>query len=190
MLLDLDAVDAFIEDRFTRSAFRLEVLDTYTVDSDRDNFERYLTGGTVPYWAEGDEWMDKLAHDRAAGKRNYRVHVVHSPLNEYLRYECEWGYIYTSRAGEDIYILDTAETPRPAGLIDEDFYLVDDEHVLVMRYDSEGHVLGGEPRPPSETPRYRHCRDVAMAHAVSFSTYWAGHPQYWRENWLGGDSSR
>lgn len=190
MLLDLDAVEAFIEERFTRSAFRLEVLDTYTVDSDRDNVERYLSGGPAPYWADGDPWMDKLARDRAEGKRNYRVHVVRGPLSDYLRYECEWGYVYTSRAGEDIYILDLAEVPRPDGLIDEDFYLVDDEHVLVMRYDAEGHVLGGEPRPASEAPRYRRCRDVAMAHAVPFSKYWAEHPQYWRENWLRAEGSR
>jgi Family of unknown function (DUF6879) len=190
MLLDLPAIDAFIEERFSRSAFRLEVLDRYTVDSDQDNVERYLAGGPAPYWADGDEWMDKLARDRAAGKRNYRVHVLRSPLNDYLRYECEWGYVYTSKAGEDIYILDLAETPRPDGLIGEDFYLIDDEHVLLIRYDDEGRLLGGEPLAASETPRYRRCRDVAMAHAQPFGRYWEEHPQYWRENWLRPEGGR
>ncbi len=184
MLLDLPAIDAFIEERFTRSAFRLEVLDQYTVESDHENVQRYLAGGPAPSWADGDEWMGKLAQDRAAGKRNYRVHVLRSPLSDYLRYECEWGYVYTSRAGEEIYILDLSETPRPDGLIDEDFYLMDDEHVLVMRYDREGRLLGGEPATAADLPRYRKCRQVALAHAEPFSFYWAQHPEFWRENWL------
>jgi hypothetical protein len=190
MLLDLTAIDRFFDQHFTSSAFRLEVLDRYTVDSDEGNVESYLSGGLVPSWAEDSEWMSQLARERAEGKRNYRVHVVESPLSDYLRYECEWGYVYTSRAGEDIYILDTAETPRPAGLIDEDFYLLDDQRVLVMRYDSDGRLLGGEPLPESQTGRYLHCREVAMAHAVPFGRYWAGHPQFWRENWLTRERER
>ncbi len=184
MLLDLTAIDAFFDEHFTRSAFRLEVLDRYMVDSDQDNVERYLAGGSAPTWAQGSEWMDQLARERAEGKRNYRVHVLESPLSDYLRYECEWGYACTSNAGEEIYILDTAETPRPDGLINEDFYLIDDERVLVMRYDGDGRLLGGEPLPVSEAARYVRCREVAVAHAVPFGRYWAGHPQFWRENWL------
>jgi hypothetical protein len=183
MLLDLAAVDAFIEEHFTRSAFRLEARDRYTVESDQENVERYLAGGPAPSWADGDEWMEQLAQERVAGKRRYRVHVLKSPLSDYLRYECEWGYVYTSRAGEEIYILDLAETPRPDGLINEDFWLLDDEHVLVMRYDPEGRLLGGEPRTAADAPRYRHCRDVALAHAQPFGRYWDEHPQFWRQNW-------
>ncbi len=188
MLLDLAAIDAFIEERFTRSAFRLEVLDRYTVDSDQENVQSYLTGGPAPSWAAGDEWMDKLARDRAAGKRNCRVHVLRSPLSDYLRYECEWGYTYTSRAGEEIYILDLSETSRPEGLVDEDFYLIDDEHALVIRYDDNGRLLGGEPVAAADTSRYRRCRDVALAHAQPFGRYWAEHPQFWRQNWLLAES--
>ena len=190
MLLDLPAIDAFFDEHFTRTAFRLEVLDQYTVDTDQGNVERYLAGGPAPSWAEGGEWMEQLARERTEGKRNYRVHVLASPLSDYLRYECEWGYVFTSQAGEEVYILDTAETPRPAGLIEEDFWLLDDAHVLVMRYDAEGRLLGGEPLPASETGRYRRCRQIAMAHAVPFGGYWAEHPQFWRENWLRAGGGR
>ena len=182
MLLDLTAVEEFFQRHCARSAFRLEVLEKYTVDSDEENFRDYLAGGPAPTWAAGSEWMDQLARERAEGKRNYRVHVLASPLSDYLRYECEWGYVYTSRAGEEIFILDTAETPRPGGLIDEDFYLLDDERVLVMRYDDNGCLLGGEPQPESETGRYLRCREAALSRAVPFARYWAEHPQFWREH--------
>ena len=184
MLLDLPAIDAFFDEHFTRSAFRLEVLEKYTVDSDQGNVESYLAGEPAPTWAEGSAWMDQLTRESAEGKRNYRVRVLASPLNDYLRYECEWGYAYTSRAGEEIYILDTAETPGPEGLLDEDYYLLDDERVLVMRYDGDGRLLGAEPLPGSENGRYLRCREAAMAAAVPFGRYWAEHPQFWRENWL------
>lgn len=190
MLLDLAAIDAFFERHFTRSAFRMEVLDRYTVDSDQGNVESYLAGGLAPSWADGSDWMDQLSRDRAEGRRNYRVHVLESPLNDYLRYECEWGYVYTSRAGEEIYILDTAETPRPEGLISEDYYVLDDERVLAMRYDGDGRLLGGEPLPDSETSRYVRSREIALAHAVPFERYWAEHPQFWRENWLMAENER
>jgi hypothetical protein len=190
MLLDLPAIDAFFDEYFTRSAFRLELLDQYTVDSDQGNVESYLAGGLAPSWAAGSEWMDQLARESAEGKRNYRVRVLASPLNDYLRYECEWGYAYTSQAGEEIYILDTAETPRPAGLIDEDYYLLDDTRVLAMRYDGDGRLLGGEPLPESQTSRYLHCREIAITHAVPFGRYWAEHPQFWRENWQTREGKR
>jgi hypothetical protein len=190
MLLDLAAIDAFFDEHFTRSAFRLEVLDRYTVDSDQGNVESYLAGGPAPTWAEGSAWMDQLARESAEGKRNYRVRVLESPLNDYLRYECEWGYAYTSRAGEEIYILDTAEAPRPAGLMDEDYYLLDDERVLAMRYDDDGRLLGAQPLPASETGRYLRCREVAMEHAVPFGGWWAEHPQFWRKNWLAREGQR
>jgi hypothetical protein len=182
MLLDLAEVEEFFQLHCARSAFRLEVLDRYTVDSDEDNFRSYLAGGATPSWSEGSEWMEQLARERAEGKRNHRVHVLASPLSDYLRYECEWGYVYTSRAGEEIFILDTAERPRPAGLINEDFYLLDDERVLVMRYDDYGRLLGGEPQPESETGRYLRAREAALSHAVPFASYWADHPQFWREH--------
>ncbi len=126
--------------------------------------------------------MEQLTRERADGKRRHRVHVLRSPLTDYLRYECEWGYAYTSQAGEEIYILDLAEIPRPGGLINEDFWLLDGEHVLVMRYDSEGRLLGGVPLDAADTPRYRRCRDAALAQAQPFGRYWAEHPQFWREN--------
>jgi hypothetical protein len=180
--VNLDELRAFAEHHTTRSAFRLETLDRYTVDSDEGNVERYLAGEEGPSWAQGSDWMDYLQQEKASGIRRYRVHIAESPLSDYLRYECEWGYVYTSQAGEEIYILDTAENPRPPGLIDEDFWLYDDTHVVVMHYDGDGRFITAEALPDSETPRYRRYRDLALSAAVPFADYWQRHPGYWREN--------
>jgi hypothetical protein len=172
--------------RLTTSAFRLECLDQYLVDSDQDNVTRYLNGGDKPSWADGDDWMQYLVEEKGSGIRRFRVHVLSTPLHPYLRYECEWGYVYTSQAGEEIYILDTTETPRPEGLTEEEFWLFDDKYVVIMHYDDEGHFLDAEALPESETPRYREHRDHAMQAAVPFHEWWARHPEEHRENWSGG----
>jgi hypothetical protein len=115
--INLDELEEYEKQgRLTKSAFRLECLDQYLVDSDQENVTQYLNGGDKPSWADGDDWMEYLAEEKASGIRRFRVHVLRTPLNPYLRYECEWGYVYTSQAGEEIYILDTAETPRPVNI--------------------------------------------------------------------------
>ncbi|WP_425563936.1 DUF6879 family protein, partial [Nonomuraea longicatena] len=60
MLLDEAGMDAWIEDHFTRTAFRLEVLPQYTVDSDQGNVAAYLAGESEPSWARGGPWFDQL----------------------------------------------------------------------------------------------------------------------------------
>ncbi|MFF5205157.1 DUF6879 family protein [Streptosporangium sp. NPDC000396] len=47
-MFDEEGMDAFIERYFTRSAFRLEVLPQYMVDSDQGNVTAYLTGAPEP----------------------------------------------------------------------------------------------------------------------------------------------
>jgi len=174
---------AFVDDHMGRSVFRLETRDRYTVDSDAGNVVRYLAGEPAPSMAVKGPWLRRLERERAEGKHRVRVHVLRTPLSDYLRYECEWGYVYTTDAGEEVYILDLAERPRPAGLVDQDFLLLDDSHVVVVHYDNEDRFVGAEPLSAAEVPVYRRCRDAALAAAVPFGDYWAAHKQYWRDNW-------
>lgn len=171
---------------FKRSAFRLETLDYYGVEHDMEELDKYLAGEPLSPVLPEDvaAWRERITAWVAEGKRYYRVHVVQSPLNDYLRFECEWGYAYTQKTGEEIFILDTAERPRPEDLPGEDFWLLDDTKVLLMHYDEEGCYVGAELLPESEAPRYCRYREMAVAAAVPFGEHWAAHPQYWRENWL------
>lgn len=181
-MLDLDAVTDFFYTHITRSAFRLELLDTYDVETDGADVARYLAGEPDPNAEAKQPWLDKLAADIAAGTVWSRVHVVRSPLNDYLRYEFEWGYAYNAAAGEQIRILDLAERAAPAGLIDEEFWILDDQHLLLMHYDQAGRFAGGTTPDPANLPQYRAARDAAWAAAEPFEFYWARHPEYHRDN--------
>lgn len=178
-MMDASELGAYIDEHFTRTLFRLEVLDRYEVASDGGDFARWLEGAAEPTWERKGPWLEHLREEARQGKYSHRVHVVRSPLNDYLRYECEWGYAYNVEAGEDIRILDTAETTRPRDVIEEDFWLIDDELVVSMRYADDGSFHGAVVMPSSTLPRYRAARDAAWAAAVSFGDYWAAHPQYW-----------
>lgn len=189
MLLDKPAFDQWLDDRFTTELFRLEALPVYTVDSDADNVERYLTGQPGPSWADGGQWFDRLRTERAAGLRRYRVRVLASPIGDYLRYECEWGYAYTAAAGEEIHILDLTEQHLPGGLAADllagDFFVADDEHVLLMRYDTGGRLLGAEPVSPDEAERYRQLRNLALSLSVPWEDWWGRHPEVRRDHHSG-----
>ena len=130
-------------------------------------------------------WAAYVARMVARGVTYHRVHVVHSPLSEYLRYEFEWGYTGYAQRGERAYILDTAEVPRPREVPDYDFWLLDDTHIIRMHYETDGGFVGGELLPPAALPEHLRARDAALAAAVPFEAYWAAHPEYHRENWLG-----
>ena len=55
-----------------------------------------------------------------------------------------------------------------------DFYLFDDERVVLLHYDDEGHVLRAE-RADDQLEQRRRERDVALAHAVPLDEYITRH---------------
>ncbi|PSK96328.1 hypothetical protein CLV63_112213 [Murinocardiopsis flavida] len=169
----------YIDTRATRSIFRLELLDHYEVASDGGDFARYLKGDAAPMAERKRPWLAKLAAEREAGIRRQRVHVLSTPLTAYLRYECEWGYVPNAAAGEEILIIDTTEVDQPDGLVDHDFWLIDDSHAITMRYDESSRFVGAE--PVDEPDRYRCARDAAVAMAEPFASWWARHPEEWRD---------
>lgn len=156
------------------------MLDSYSVEDEESDIALFRQGHwPVPRSVQPDEWMDFIAELVSAGKTMSRVHVLQSPLTEYLRYECEWGYACNVSVGDDVRILDTAERAKPAELPDQDFWLIDDTHVSLMHYDKQGRLLGVELAGQDQAPEYCRYRDMALNAAMPFGEYWAAHPQYW-----------
>jgi hypothetical protein len=183
MTLDLSQLSDLIN-RYSATAFRLETLDAYTSGSDGGDVARYLAGKSDPDPARKGPWLNRLRSERAGGRLRQRVHVLRSPLAEYLRYECEWGYVPNSQAGEDIRILDLAERGLPTALadIDHDFWLIDGQTSIRMYYDGDGRFERAEILAPAELPRYLAARDAALAAAEPFSAWWGRHPQFHQVN--------
>ncbi|MBB1245757.1 hypothetical protein GL263_19660 [Streptomyces durbertensis] len=155
---------------FERTAFRLETLDEYDVEEEREEIARFLAGEDMgPDW-DDNPWVRSMTDE---GKSVERVHVLRSPLTDYLRYELS-AYPGNVKAGEDIGIIDLVEQ-TVSGLPDHDFWLFDDRSVYRMHYTPEGRFVGGELLPADRLAEYQGYRDLALNHAVPFTTYWEQH---------------
>ncbi|MGH3814564.1 MAG: DUF6879 family protein, partial [Pseudonocardiaceae bacterium] len=156
----------------------------YEVPIDGSDFSHYLTGRDQPRNADKLAWQEHLRVERAAGIWRHRVHLIDTThgLEDYLRYECEWGYTATTVAGEGVRILDLPPAHRPRELteIDHDFWLIDEERVVCMHYNTDATFHSAELLPAHHAPRYQAARDVAWSMAEEFTSWWAAHPQYQR----------
>lgn len=173
-------MEKFFDDHLTKSAFRLEALDHYEVASDGDDFARFKAGEAEPDSERKNQWLDVLRAEKEAGILEHRVRVLRTPLGEYLRFECEWGYVLNSEAGEEIHVLDLAERELPPEVVDHDFWLIDDKYPLRMHYSDAGEFVGAELVDNLE--RYQKARDAALTAAEPFEQWWARHPEEWRAN--------
>ncbi len=173
-LLNEQQLGECIDEHFTSTLFRLETLDNYGVTED---VQRYLAGEPGPT----STWPEVIRNEVADDRYTYRVHVVRSPLSDYLRYEFEWCYVPNAAAGELIRVLDTSEQHKPAELVNEDFWIVDDAYLIRMHYAPDGEFVGATLEDAELLPRYRAARDAAWTTAADFHDYWRQHPQYHRE---------
>jgi hypothetical protein len=180
-MLDVQELGGYIQENFSKTLFRLETLDQYEVASDGSDFARYLNGDPGPDPERKQPWLDHLRNEAERGLYRHRVHILRSPLSDYIRYECEWGYAYNVRAGEDVRILDVAERSCPEDVVDHDFWLIDDVKVLRMHYGANGQYLGAEIMPDHTLAKYRATREALWQASEQFEHYWAGHSEYWRD---------
>ncbi|MBV9312722.1 MAG: hypothetical protein JO100_03055 [Pseudonocardia sp.] len=166
----------FIQEHFTRTAYRWERLPAYEVAFDGTEFARYLAGEPGPTPARKQPCLDRLAAERAAGLYRHRVRLLHEPITDYERYECEWGYVPNVAAGEGVRVLHVGEHRLPATLVEHDYWLIDDVHPLRMHYAADG-TFEGATVEPELLETYRQAREVAWALAEPFCVWWGRHPE-------------
>lgn len=170
-LLTGDAFMALFTDY--REAFRAELRGSYDVDSDRDDFQRWVNGATTPNPERIAALRDELVAELADGRRAYRVKVMFRSQHNIMA--ADWDYPVTVAAGEDVRVLDVYDQPLPkAALGLEDFWVIDGR-VVVMHYSVTGKFLGAGDVLRGDVPRYLDARDALVAAAVPFQQWKASH---------------
>lgn len=130
---------------FTRSAFRLETLQSYGASGEDAAFEAFQAGQPYTRHPGKDVWLGHLKRAASVGAVMSRVHVLTEPLSDYVRFESTWAYAPNVEAGEDIRVICLGEHDRwPAGLPRHDYWLFDDERLYAMHYADSGRFLGVE----------------------------------------------
>lgn len=137
---------------FTDSAWRLETLDVYDVEYERQAFTAFMEGDTSLIHDRPSAWIDDVITPAVEdGKYIGRVHIIERhtdedgrlALSDYLRFEFEW-YKRNKSAGDDIRIAwaEPGTWPKRVGKKGEDFWLfdahTDHAHVAQMVYTAEG----------------------------------------------------
>jgi len=182
MLSEAD-LDPFF-DTIRREAFRLETLPAYAVPVESAGLGAYLAGEPFQKSETGQQFNEFVRSQVEAGVTWRRVRVMRSPLSDYERWECEWGYTQSEQHGHHTFVLDLAETPDPPQLPGYDWWMFDERVVLRFHYDEAGQFLGADPiDDPGQVANHVRYRDASLAAAVPFPKYWSAHRQYWRENW-------
>ncbi|MGH2870698.1 MAG: DUF6879 family protein [Pseudonocardiaceae bacterium] len=177
-VLTLDQLGEFVAKHHTRDLFRLETLPFYNAVSDDDDFGRYLRGEPAPSAEAKQPWLDRIRADVAAGRAWRRIHAVTHPLADYVRYECEWGYVPNSAAGEQVRIAELTSALAQVG----DFFVLDGEHVIRSHYDETCKFVGAEvlSDPYSAAPLVA-LAELLWNQATDFAIWWDAHPGYHRD---------
>ena len=171
VLDDLDAPEWIgLFEGVQRSWFRLETLQVYSVEYEREEYDRFLTTGRLD--RPVNDWQRMITRHTRAGRSLQRVHVVVEPLTDYLRYEVA-AYKLNGQAGEDIRLIPVRAGQWLAGLpTAHDFWLLDDQEVWDMHYDDEGRFLKAT---RSDSAQYltqcRQWRDTALDQAITLIDY-------------------
>ena len=182
LLMDLPTLGAFIEANYYRpgdSVFRMECLPEYAVESDGDDYHRWLAGEAEPTWFRKQPWLDELAAARNNDMTHRRVRRFGPTLTDYELYACEWGYALNAEAGEDIRVLRDGEHDVP-DLLESEYWVINDGTVVPVLYDGHGRFVGAGVLPSDRAAEFRHDRDAAWAAAEPFAQWWARHPELHR----------
>ncbi|MFD9890598.1 DUF6879 family protein [Amycolatopsis sp. NPDC059027] len=167
MSLSNEEVSALFRE-FKRSAFRLETLQTYTIPSEQASFQRFLAG-KPQLEGYGKAWHELIQNHVEAGRSVQRAKIVRRPLTDYSRYLLSWGVPANINAGEDYQILDL--TDRTVDLPEQDFWLFDDETVLLLNFNPDGTLRDRALADAADLDQYRRWRDLALSEAVPWSEY-------------------
>jgi hypothetical protein len=151
-----------------RSAFRLETQPVYALGYERKDFDLFLAGtprspGEIDWW---QPWLEQVTRLTSRGVTFSRVRILDEPPSDYQRWEM-WGDPWHDAIGERIdYML--RSTAIPIGLpLDHDWWLLDDERLIDMRFDAEGEITGKTlSSDPDAIAQHREWRDLAIRHAT------------------------
>jgi hypothetical protein len=157
---------------FERSAFHLEVDDSYDTPDESEPFRNFLAGEPDDF-AWHQPWLDLMRETTGAGRTVERIRIISIPHVDYTR----WGLTVAPlniAAGENIRWL---PRQRLDGLdvTADDFWLFDRDRVVFTLFTPDGTFSGGgETRDPAVVDRCVRVRDTLWDLAIPHAQYVTG----------------
>jgi len=182
-VLDIPDFEAWLAERRRAPGdmLRIQTLESYAVASDDGDLAGYLNGAPVPTSKDREPFFQRLREEAAKGMVWRNLTLVNGHPSDYRRYGFEWVCPYSSEAGQQIRVLDVAEHPAAAALYRTgDFWVVEGQHVALVRYSPEGRHLGEVAVEESSAKGYVAAAALAWQLGTAFTEWWAAHPEYRR----------
>lgn len=141
-----------------RSAYHLEMRDSYAVADEARMFAAWRAGHRDSWWRP---WLRLVAETTGRGVQIRRARVVSEPVTEYIRFEYDITFSNIA-AGERVRWLPRRHASTLA-LPGNDFWLLDGERVVFNHFTGDGDQIGCE-----------QSEDVAVAKlcATAFDSVW------------------
>lgn len=121
---------------FQKDAFRVEILQSYNVDEEKEDYEYFQQYRQFPDWF-WEDWHDIIKQAKVRGAIMQRVHLIQFPITSYMSFEMEF-YKKSVMWWEKIFYIPFEKCSIK---VESDFWVFDDKTVLKMFYDIDGSFL-------------------------------------------------
>ena len=129
-----------------KSIFRLEGRAEYKTPGELENLNKWKLGELDLDADKGwQEWLKALKAAKTRGFAPQRVRAVPKLLPDYIKFEIDIWQKYSVKTGEEIFFIDESEYQAiiaEFGFGPKDFWLFDDEKLLILNYGKAGQFLG------------------------------------------------
>lgn len=153
---------------FERTAFHLELKDSYSSPDEFEPFAKFLQGQPGDLlWHK--PWLDLVRDVTRAGKKITRVRVITVPHHDYQR----WGFHVAPAniaAGEEIRYV-SRDLVAHIDLPREDYWLFDDHDVVFSYYENDVWAGGERTADADVIEHCRRARDEVWPLSLPFEEY-------------------
>lgn len=147
--------------------FRLQLLDTYLVESEKENFDKYNRGEYVEDSQTFIEWKNQIKEKSSQGVHIINMAVVTLPLSQYKKFGIATALLQTLKLGQESFYVEREKVSNEIKGF-EDYWMFDRKVVIKMKYDEYGHFLKMEDAISNagEVKRYVILRDSLLKKAL------------------------
>ncbi|WP_067701017.1 DUF6879 family protein [Nocardia jejuensis] len=152
-----------------RSAFHIEVQDSYSTPDESEPFRKFLHGQADDFaWLQG--WLDLVRESTDRGVSVTRLRIVTVPHVDYTRWSLAVSPL-NIQAGEDIRYL-ARHTVGPDAIPADDYWLFDDDTVAYTLFRPDGAAAGAATTTdPALVHRCVAIRDAMWSRANPYAEY-------------------
>lgn len=156
-----------------QSIFRLETLSMYQVPKDFIIFKTWKKDKSIVNKAFRD-WFHLLEKTKKRQVTMQRVRIITLPLSEYLKYEVDvWKQ--SAKKGEQIFFLESKlyqELIKQLQLKPKDFWLFDNNRVILFHYNKKGNFLKEELVQNKKTiKQYENFKEILLERSLPLKKF-------------------